>query len=709
MVLVVSWLSWSSVARAETPVPGEDERLYSCNKTTGPVAVTFKPDTELKDVVTWVMGFTCKDFVFDQRVVVTGKKVTIIAPQKMDAATGYRVFLAALRTINLTVIPSGNMLKIVDSSTAKHEAVPIVHTASGDSDDYVRYVYHPSYAPADQLVKAFLAVKSDPGEVVQIGPVLVMTDYASHIHEMMAFATLIDVPTGTDAIYTIHVEHADATRLAEKVNTILGTTPTAAPGPKDPAMAMAATQPLKLVVDERTNTLIVAASNPAYERVRALVERLDIALDIDGGQAIHVYPLHSTIAEELALTLTTAVTAPTGQQKQPGAPATPAPATSDSLGANLEGKVRIIADKPSNKLIVISSGRDYLAVQDVIRQLDVPRRQVYIEAMILEVQLGSDLTLGASYHGGIPVGGGLLAGGLQMPNLKSTDINSLAASTGLIGALVSTTNVVLGTSIPSYGVLINALSDTSNTNILSEPSIIALDNDEAKFKVGTNIPYVKGTLPALPGTTSTALATNVDRKDLAIELDIKPHITNTDSVLLEIKHEANDLGDNNPTLGPSWTTRSFETKVTVRDQQTIVLGGMMQEREINGTSKIPLLGDIPILGHLFSYTTKTKRKTNLLILITPYIIQDQLDLERIRERKTREHDEFVRSFHSLEHARYEPRVDYGHKRGLIEEINRSVVGVEEDRGLRDGFTKHPSVITGPVQQPAPLDTAAAPR
>ena len=311
------------------------------------------------------------------------------------------------------------------------------------------------------------------------------------------------------------------------------------------------------------------------------------------------------------------------------------------------------------------------------------------------MQLSNDLTLGASLHGGIPMGNGaLVAGGVQMPDLRSTDVTSIGAASGLIGALVSTTNIMLGTSIPSYGILLNALSSGQREHQRGA-HIIALDNDEAKFKVGTNIPYKKGVLPTSIAASGapTAVSVNIDRADLAIELDIKPHISN-DMVLLEIKHEANDLGDQNADLGPSWTTRSFETKVTVRDQQTVVIGGMMQEREVLSVSKVPLLGDVPLLGHLFSYTSRSRRKTNLLILLTPYIIEDQLDLERIQERKVREHDEFIRSFHALDHAAYQPKLDYTHKRGLVEDINRTLVGVEQDRAEREGFTKHAPVVTG---------------
>jgi general secretion pathway protein D len=215
---------------------------------------------------------------------------------------------------------------------------------------------------------------------------------------------------------------------------------------------------------------------------------------------------------------------------------------------------------------------------------------------------------------------------------------------------------------------------------------MAVDNVEEKYKVGTNIPFQKGL--SFPTTTSgsspfNSVGTNIDRKDLVLELDIKPHISASDSVLLEVKHNAQSL-QGSSSLGPTWSTRAMETRVLVRDQDTIVLGGLMQEEEISSSTKVPILGDIPLLGYLFKYTKKEKKKTNLLVMLTPYIIKDTLDLQQIRERKQREHDEFASAFASLNGMHYQPAIDYGKKRGLVEEINRAILGVEDDRAaLRD--------------------------
>ncbi len=711
--LLAGWLV--SVASAETsselPVPGEDDKLYACKKSTGSIEVTFKPETEVKDLVTWVMGFTCKNFIYAPHLVAQGRKLTIVAPTKMTAGEAYRLFLASLSTLGLTVVPQGNIVKIVESNTGKHLPVPLYKNGAPDNtDQLVRYVMRPQFMQAEALAKAIGSVKSDPGEITVAGSLLLIVDYGSHVRDMLSIAKLVDVPSGSEGVYTIPLQHADATKLLPKLTGILGMDGSGAPAagkaaaPTDMAQGVA---PSKILVDDRTNTLVVAASVAAYERVKALVERLDIPLDIEGGSSIHVYPLGSAIAEEVAKTLNEAIQktqAPAGTSS-PGRPGAPLPAPAAGLGEGLDGRAQVVADKPTNKLIVVSSGRDFLAIKEVIKELDQPRRQVYIEALILEVTLGSESEFGISAHGGKTLGGQngttLGLGGIQLGNgVTSLDPTSLASATGLIGGVIGKalpgSEDLFGQSIPSFGILLQAIANRSNTNVLSAPSIIALDNEEAKYKVGVNIPYSKGVIPTTTLTQNAPISTNVDRKDLVLELKIKPHISTGDQVLLEISHEANDYGED-LALGPSWATRGFETRAVVKDQQTFVLGGLMQEKDIQQARQIPLLGDIPILGNLFKYSKKIKKKTNLIIMLTPYIIKDDLDLEAIRERKMREHTEYTQSKRTFEQLRFQPRIDYRRKRGLVEDINRTVMQVETDLATLEALKRPEAMKSGPVQ------------
>ncbi len=693
LVLAATLLLAATPAFAETETPAADEPVFHCNSKQAEVTITFKPEMEIRELVTWAVGFTCKKFIFETRTVSPGKKVTIIAPQKLSREDAYQVFLAGLETVGLTVVPKGAALSIVDAQGAKKESVPIYKELPPSSEQVVRYVVRPTFVQAETLKSAFLAFKSDAGDVVTIGQVVLITDYASHVRDMASMLPIIDVPGGTDGIYTIPVLHADAAKLAEKVDKLLAPTTKDLPAPK-------------IMVDERTNTLIVSASEAGYRRAKAIVERLDIALAMEDGASMHVYQLGSAIAEELAATLSKAIqktsdkkAGPTPTTANPGAPL-------DAL-ATLDGPVHIIGDKSTNSLIITSSAHDYLAMKEIVRLLDQPRRQVYIEALILEVAVGDQTKIGTSSHGGTQAGNSLLLGGVQTPGTSTLGIGttdgaaSLAGLSGLVAGIVgkslANSTSLLGTSIPSYAVLFNAVATQGDTEIMSEPSIIALDNEEAKYKVGTDIPYVRGTYPTASASSPFGgTGTNIDRKELALELDIKPHISADDTVLLEIKHDSKDLGDDS-SLGPTWSTRELETRVLVRDQHTVVIGGLMQTKDINTLTKVPFLGDIPVIGHLFKYTSRIKKKTDLLILLTPYIIRDQSDLERIRERKARQHEEFVESYAALSTARYVPSIDYTRKRGLVEEINHAVADVEHDIDSRNTMTPPQTVAPGPVE------------
>lgn len=729
--------------------PGEDAKLYSCAKTPKAVDVSFKPEIELKEILTWVMGFTCKNFVLDPRIVSTGKKVTIIAPNRMSPQEAYRVFLVSLSTMGLTVVPKGSVLRIVEAATAKSETVPIYKKGiPSDEDQMVRYILRPSYAQTETLRAALDSIRSPAGQVQAAGTMIIITDYASQVRDMMSLAKSIDVPGNNDGVYTISVLHSDANALAQKLNDILGITaagaggaggnamkpggrPVAPPQPGAPPVApstedVSGAVPSKILVDDRTNTLIVVSSEAGYLRVKALVERLDIVLDTEGGAAIRVYRLENALAKELATTLNNALQQGNQANKGSGAstpggrPAQPqqVPGPVGDLGAALEGQVRVVNDDPTNSLIVTSSARDFLAIKDVVRRLDQPRRQVYIEALILEVALNKELDLGTSSHGGLPIGDSqstLVLGGVQTSTLKSLNVASLASLTGLIGGLVGSplanSQQFLGTSIPSYGVLFQALATQDNANVLSAPHVTAIDNEKAEFSVGNNIPYqgglsfggigLGGAGAAAGGAAGAGLpigsiGQNIQREKLTLDLNVTPHISSNDTVRLEIEQNTKDLGGKDPQLGPTWSERKLKTQVVVHDQESVVIGGLIQEREVSNVTKVPLLGDIPLLGYLFKYSTKQKKKTNLLILLTPYVIRDQLDLQTIRERKTREYHEFTQSFAHLNDARYEPRIDYRRKRGLLEDMNRTLQSVEEEQALLNATSQRKRVTEGAV-------------
>ena len=693
-------LSITSVAAAEeTPVSSIDEELYRCKTQATEVVMSFKPEMEIKDLVTWAIGFTCKPFMLAPNIVSTGRKVTLVAPTKMSRTEAYAMFLAALSTAGLTVVPKGKGYRIVESATARTQTLPIyTKRLPDDTDQVVRYVLRPTYAKAETLQKAFMAVRSEAGDIQIIGSLVLITDYGSSVREMMQLSKLIDVPEGTDAIYTLPVQNADATKLGAKLETILGLSSAAsAPTGKGAEATGAATGgslavPAKLLVDDRTNTLIVVGTEAAFLRVQALVERLDVALEIEGGASIHVYKLAHGLAPDLATVLTSAIQGTGKTDAKSGGTAAPGVAPPQDGQTRVTGEVRVIAEATSNSLVVLASGRDYLAIKEIIKQLDQPRRQVYIEGMIVEVSLSNDLDLGVTAHGLLPgSGSSVLVGSQNTPGINGAstlDPTSIAKSSGMVtGVLSSATTTIMGTTIPSYGALLTAVATKTNSNVMSLPSIIAVDNQLTHLSIGTNIPYQKGT--TFTGIAGSTPQQNFERENLDLKLDIKPHISPDDTVLLEIDHSAKDLGGMTA-AGPTWNTRELKGQVVVRDQQTVVIGGLISTKELVTKTQIPILGDIPVLGALFRSTQKQKRKANMVILLTPYIVRDQLDIELIRARRMKQTEEFVRSFSTLDGMKYAPKTDYSRKRGLVEEINRALQTVEEDaaalKELRSGET-----------------------
>jgi|HubBroStandDraft_6_1064221.scaffolds.fasta_scaffold11741_4 general secretion pathway protein D len=697
----------SRVALAEP-----DPELYHCDKKPSKVEVSFKPETDLKELVSWAMGFTCKNFMFDPSYVQRGKKINVVTPEEMTPEQAYEVFLVALQTMGYAVVTQGNVLRIVESATVRAESLPAY--TGGGGEQVVRTLLRPAHAQPQTLAAALTAMKSQAGDVEVIGSMLLVTDTATHVRDMLDIVKQVDQPGGENGVYTIPIMHADATALAKELETLSSTV--APPGSAPPAnAAVAATAttipPTKIVVDARTNSLILSTNEAGYARIKGIVDRVDLPVETETGGQLHIYPLKAAVAEEVAATLQAAISgkaaatpATTPGAAKPGTAALANPAAPGAIdNLALEGQAHVIPDKATNKLIVMSTGHDFVALKHIIDELDEPRREVYIEAVIVDVETDDTNALGVSAHGVLPGTNGITLGGVQTGSLSSMNPGSLATATGLVGGVLGNalTSVgatqLLGTSFPSYGVLFQAMAQINHTNMISAPSIIALDNEDAKYSVGKTIPVKKGTLPVSSTNPTGLVTTDVGTQDLTLDFDIKPHISDGDDVLLEVKHsQKEESGEPDPILGPSWTTRTIETRVVAHDQQTVMLTGLTQVKELYLKTKVPVLGDIPILGTLFSYTSKEKVKSNLIILLTPYIIRNRLDIDQIRERHQREQDEFIGSLHELDTTAFHAHTDYRKKRGLVEEINRAVESVEDEASARAALAKVPMVQTGPV-------------
>ncbi len=717
--------TWTSSAQAQDKKESAslEESLYDCpaKQRKGNYVVSLKPDTNLDDLIKWAMTFHCKNFVYSSEIGKRSSKVTIMTPKHMSARQAWNVFLVGLQSMNLTVVPKGNILEIVETSKAKSQALPLFTKGRAPaSDQLVRVVLRPQHLSVEDLAKVLQELKSKNGQVTAIAKagIVMVSDMGTNVSKMAELMLTVDQPVVGERLYMIRVQYADATELAAKLTDILGTkdSPVSTGTKKKTkskskrkeivrsspttigASEVQSAVPSKIIADERINSLIVLGSEAAFLRVKSLVKRLDVGIDVEGAGRIHVYRLKHSKAEEMSQTLTAVIngiqqpasTSRSTRTTRTTRP-TPRPTANASSAAAFEGQVRVTHDQPTNSIVAVASVKDFLALRDVIRKLDIARPQVYIEANIVEIGVNNSRQFGTSWHGGkdVDIGDGSLAiGGVQHGDLGSLNVASIATSSGLIlgalGPLLDNAEQLIGTSIPSFGVLFNALANASNVNVLSTPHILTTDNEEAEISIGENIPYQSSVGVGGAGNPFAAATQSIQRQDVALTLKITPHINASSMVRLEIDLEISDIASQDfGGLGPSWAKRTIKNTVVVRDQQAVVIGGLMSDKKITSESKVPLLGDIPVLGALlFKYQTTSTEKRNLLVVLTPHIVHNQMDIERLKERRTREQREFARTFSTFKHIKYEGDLDYRRKRGLLEEINRRVQAIEQDAQVR---------------------------
>jgi general secretion pathway protein D len=433
-------------------------------------------------------------------------------------------------------------------------------------------------------------------------------------------------------------------------------------------------------------------------------------------------------AIELVKTLNEVVTAATAGAPAPGAGGK----GSSPPSGILEGRVKISADKATNSLVVTSSPRDYAELHGVVDRLDMARRQVFIEAVILDLTVDHSTQWSSNFHlGGLlpsANGDGLVYGGLNpLKTIGLPDSTSLQGmALGIRGPGIPGSETLLGTgiTIPAFGVLVNALAHSEDTDVLTTPHILATDNVAAEINVGQNIPLQTnagagiGSTAGASGASSSALGAlgslgfgggfAAPRQDVGVKIKVVPHLNDSNDVRLELTEEVSEASATPVgALGTiSLVKRTAQTTLTVRDQQTAVIGGLMRNRISHSEDKIPLLGDIPVLGALFRSTSNDMQKANLILVLTPYIIREQDDLRVIFERKMQERQEFLdRYFVFNESQQYKAPHDWSRTNGLVEDIRQSYLNVEEQRALLE-LTKPKEALGHEPGQPLEIPRAA---
>ena len=643
---------------------------------------------------------SCRPIVVAATIAQRGGKVVLEVPDLVTAADVYRLFYGALEAMGLSVDTSGGAIKIVDSGRAKEIATPELGGSIAADDRYIVRLMHPKHAGPQELAELLGKLKSKDGDVSVFGQsAVVVIDRAGNARRMEELARALDVGEAGARIFTLQTHGQSPTDLAASLEKILGAaTHRAATGASDPrapaqkgssaAVASVDADVRALVPLDNAHLLAVIGSDAGFARVQAVAARIDPPADDGAASQGHVIYLANTNAEDLATTLQavglggrSGAARPAGQTAQGG------PSASAMAGAALplSGDVRIGADKTSNALVVFANSSDFALVRDLVQKLDVQRRQVYVEAVILDLSVDKMRTLGLSWHQTASKGGtsGFAAAGDG--NIVSFDASSIAAAAsggGLVAGVLGSSFNLFGKDIPSFGVILQALERTKDANIISRPHLLTMDNIKATLSVGQVIRYATQSLSNGTGGAATALfAQSYTPQDVALKLELTPHLNESTSIRLEINGEISDIPDGQTATpgGPTIDKRTITTAVVVQDGQTVVLGGLTRDTDTQTIEKIPFLGDIPLLGRLFQTRSKQRVKQDLLIVLTPYIIRGPEDVRRIEERREQERREFIERYSAFaDDGQFDTHVDFRRKRGLLEEVNVTAQAAERE-------------------------------
>lgn len=694
------------------------------------VAFNFE-DIELGELVDAISKMTGRRFILSAKL--RQAKATIQAPTKVTVEEAYQAFLSVLESNGMTVIPQGRYLKIVETAGVAQQTTPVLGTAEPvpNVDRFVTRLYRLKHVDANEVSNVLNKFKGKDADITVYTPtnLLIITDTGANIRRLLRITEELDAGGAGDQIWIQPVHNVGAADMAAQLNQMLE--------------AGGGTAKAKLVPDERNNALVMVATEDDYKRLLELIKRIDVPAEGQGG--IHVLPLQHARCDELQQTLNGILTGSAGAPRtaaqggaRPGArpAAAPGGATAGPDAGVFEGELRVFCDEATNSLVVQGTLRDYAQLRNVLDKLDQPRRQVFIEAVIMDVNVNHAIEWGIGYHGGgtADLGGGgdtiFYGGENAQQSLLGVPANLEALAFGVRGPDLDGTDQLLGTgvSIPAFGVVLHWLARNGDSNVLATPHILATDNIPAEISIGQNIPLQTnvgglGSLAGLAGGQAQGagglgglgallgggLGFQAPRQDVGIRLKITPHINDSDQVRMELSEEFSDAGSPTGALGAvPINKRTADTTVIVKDQQTVVIGGLVRESQVTGQTKIPVLGDIPVLGVLFRQQSKTTQKTNLLLVLTPHIIRDQSDLRRIFERKMQERQEFLdRYFVFDDTLPWEPHPDYARTNGLLERIRQTQLKIAERERLGDELKPDRPSTHEPVQ-PVALPSMSSP-
>jgi general secretion pathway protein D len=582
------------------------------------VSIDFN-NVDINVFIKFMSELTGTNFVVDQRV---KGKVTIISPSKISLDEAYKVFESVLEVHGYTTVQSGEVVKIIPSPDARSKSIEtkLREESTGPRDRVVTQLIPLKYADPVESKRLFTPMVSKSSVILAYPPTntLIVTDVYSNIKRLLSILKEIDITGIGQEISVIPLEYSDAAKLVNLLSTVFKPTRPKGKGVEDKIITM--------VADERTNTIVLLASEVDTVRIKRLIAMVDKEAPRGKGK-IHVYYCKNATAEELAKVLQGLPTEKAGAPK--GKAAAPVVA----------GAVQISADKATNSLIIMADKDDYLVLEEVIKKLDIPRSMVYIEALIMEVDLeksldigvdwsvfgkttidGKETAIGGGFRQGLEVGPGeLLQGGLTM---------------GLLTEPIT----IAGITVNNISAIVNAVKTDDDFRILSTPQVLTTDNEEARITVGENRPYQTRSTTDVSGGTFESF----EYRDVGKILKITPHVTEGRLVRMQINLEVTAIDASATALTsatqPVTLKRTVDTTVIVSDSQTIVIGGLIDDTTTLTETKVPVLGDIPILGWLFKDQAETNQKTNLYIFLTPRVIKSPAEADSVLKEKQKQMD-----------------------------------------------------------------------
>jgi len=583
------------------------------------VSIDFN-NVDINVFIKFMSELTGTNFVVDQRV---KGKVTIISPSKISLQEAYKVFESVLEVHGYTTVQSGEVVKVIPSPDARSKSIEtkLREESTTSRDRVVTQLIPLTYANPVEIKRLFTPMVSKSSVILAYSPTntLIVTDVYSNIKRLIRILKEIDITGIGQEISVIPLEYSDAAKLVNLLSTMFKPTRKKSKGVEDIAITM--------VADERTNTIVLLASEIDTLRIRKLISMIDREAPRGKGK-IHVYYCKNATAEELAKVLQDVPSDKTGAPKGKSAPV-------------VAGQVRISADKATNSLIIMADKEDYLVLEEVIKKLDIPRSMVYIEALIMEVDMDKSLDIGVdwSVFGKTKIDGKetVVGGGFRQG--LSVGPDELLKG-GLTLGLLTEPITIAGVAVNNITAIVNAVKTDEDFRILSTPQVLTTDNEEARITVGENRPYQTRSTTDVSGGTFESF----EYRDVGKILKITPHVTEGRLVRMQINLEVTAI-DLTATAFTSSTQpvtlkRTVDTTVIVRDNQTIVIGGLIDDTTTVNESKVPVLGDIPILGWLFRDRSEAKTKTNLYIFLTPRVIKNPGEAASVMQEKQGQMDSF---------------------------------------------------------------------